>query len=528
MSNPEPSSPQPPVDGPSSLVNVNDSNSAITGELVTALGDKLAPTEDAVPTLHDRGGSVALPAPMPSSPYGWLQNKWILALGAAGILAIPATYLAARNMEAQKAQVPVVATPPPKITAVAALGRLEPEGEVLKLTSSALQGVLVREVLVKEGDKVVPNQIIAILDSLGTKQAQLLKAQEEIRVAEANVAKVKAGAKTGDVSAQQAEVSRLQESLRGEVNTSKATLDRLQQQLLWETTAQSRRVEELKQDLIKGNAPYQAEQSRLKNLAQNAAIEYNRNQILHNGGAISASILDSKRLAWANAKEDLARNQAARQQTVAVLQEQIASNSATKNQINTTLNQQIKEATATYNRNLATLNQQIKQAQANVSSVSEVRAVDVRSAEAEVARAVATLRQAQADLQLAYVRAPIAGEVFKVHTKAGEAPGTKGIIELAQSDRMVAVAEVYESDIGRVKTGQVAEVKSETGSFAGTIKAVVTQVGLQVAKKDVLSTDPAADADARVVEVKLAIDPADVAKVRGLTNSKIEIKIKTE
>jgi HlyD family secretion protein len=151
--------------------------------------------------------------------------------------------------------------------------------------------------------------------------------------------------------------------------------------------------------------------------------------------------------------------------------------------------------------------------------------VDVRAAEAEVASAIASARQMRADLELAYVRAPIAGEVFKIYTKPGEATNTKGLLEIGQNDRMVAVAEIYESDIGKIKIGQLANITSETGAFTGKIRGTVSQIGLQIAKKDVLNTDPAADADSRVVEVKLSLDPSDSNQVRGLTNSKVEVKI---
>jgi HlyD family secretion protein len=511
------------------LASVGDASTALTGELVTALGSDLPEVANGAGSItEDRSQYLSTSSTTESSSLGWLQNKWVWAVAALGILAIPATLYGSKLIEQSQVKPVVVVAPPPKITSVAALGRLEPDGEVIKLTASSSQTVLVRQILVKEGDKVVPNQVIAVLDNVSTKQAQLLKAKEDIRVAQAALDKVKAGAKVGELSAQQAEVTRLQQDLRGEVNTSKATLVRLQQQLLWDTAAQAKRVEELEQDLVKGEPSYQAEILRLQALEQNAISEYQRYAQLYNDGATTASLLDSKRLTVATARQELEKVKGTRVQTVSVLQKQIASNKATQSRITSTLTQQAKEAEATYNRTVATLNEQIKQAKANVDRIAEVRPVDIRSAEAEVSRAVATARQAQADLELAYVRAPIAGEIFKIHTKPGEAPGNKGIVEIAQNDNMMAIAEIYESDISKIKVGQTAEITSETGSFKGILKGTVTQVGLQVAKKDVLNTDPAADADSRVVEVKLAIEPTDTVNIRGLTNSKIQIKINTQ
>ena len=51
----------------------------------------------------------------------------------------------------------------------------------------------------------------------------------------------------------------------------------------------------------------------------------------------------------------------------------------------------------------------------------------------------------------------------------------------------------------------------------------VERIGLKVGKKDVLSTDPVADADARVVEVEIRLlEPESAA---GLTNLRVEVLI---
>jgi HlyD family secretion protein len=500
----------------------SDLSKALSAEVITTIGNESDPDVDR------ELSPISLPD-MDSQSEQWYQKKWIWALAAMGLLAVIAAPYAASQISANnQAKIPAVVAPPPKVNAVTALGRLEPAGEVTKLTASSSQTALVRAVLVKEGDKVVPNQVLAVLDTVGMKQAQLAKAKEDIRVAQTNLDKVKAGAKTGEISAQRSEVTKIQQELLGEVNTSKATLNRLKQQLLWEGTAQGDRVSELQKQLAGGDATYASEIRRLTLLAQNATSEYQRYQQLYSQGGSTASIRDTKRLAMETAMQDIEKVKSERRQTIAVLQKQIASNSATKNLIDSTLTQPIKEAEATYNKTVATLNEQIKQAKANVDRISEVRPVDLRSAEAEIAKAQAAARQAQADLETAYVRSPIAGEVFKIQTKPGEAPSSQGILEIAQNDQMMAVAEVYESDIGKVKVGQIAEINSESGSFSGKIQGRVVQVGLQVAKKDVLKTDPAADVDSRVVEVKIAIDPAQSNSIRGLTYSKVEIKIKTE
>jgi HlyD family secretion protein len=53
----------------------------------------------------------------------------------------------------------------------------------------------------------------------------------------------------------------------------------------------------------------------------------------------------------------------------------------------------------------------------------------------------------------------------------------------------------------------------------------VDHIGLQIGKKDVLDTDPAADTDARVVEVKIRLDPEASQVVAGLTYLQVNVKI---
>jgi len=53
----------------------------------------------------------------------------------------------------------------------------------------------------------------------------------------------------------------------------------------------------------------------------------------------------------------------------------------------------------------------------------------------------------------------------------------------------------------------------------------VVEVGLEINKQDVLNTDPAAQFDARVVEVKVRLDEPSSRKVKGLTNLSVQVAI---
>jgi len=66
---------------------------------------------------------------------------------------------------------------------------------------------------------------------------------------------------------------------------------------------------------------------------------------------------------------------------------------------------------------------------------------------------------------------------------------------------------------------------SEHGGFEGAVHGVVEHIGMQINKQDVLDADPTADRDARVVEVKVRIDPEDNDRISALTNLQVRITI---
>ena len=94
---------------------------------------------------------------------------------------------------------------------------------------------------------------------------------------------------------------------------------------------------------------------------------------------------------------------------------------------------------------------------------------------------------------------------------------------MGDTSLMRAVAEVYETDIARVKIGQVATITSR--ALPHPITGKVVRIGNMVFKNDVLNVDPAARADARVVEVW--IDLEDATLTERLTNLTVDVVINT-
>jgi len=121
------------------------------------------------------------------------------------------------------------------------------------------------------------------------------------------------------------------------------------------------------------------------------------------------------------------------------------------------------------------------------------------------------------------IRAPISGRVLKIRAHVGERLGNRPLMQLGDTSEMHAVAEVYETDIARVRVGQRASVSS--ASLGGSIAGAVVRVGSIIYKNDVLNVDPAADADARVVEVRIKLDEPE--RVADLTNLQVDVLIDT-
>lgn len=337
----------------------------------------------------------------------------------------------------------------PIVQTVTALGYLEPRGRVIRLSAPSSTGATsrVEQLLVRQGEAVKAGQVIAVLDSRDRLQAALVEAQKQVNVARSNLAVVQAGAKQGEVTAQQAEIARLEAQQQGDTQAQAATVARLQAEL------------------------------------QNAQVEAQRYESLYQQGAASASLRDSKALTLTTAQRSL-------QEAQVILQ-----------RIQTTRSPELAAAVATLDR------------------IAEVRPVDVAAGRAQVEQAIAAVQQAQTQLDLATVRAPQDGVILEIHTRPGELISTDGIVELGQTQQMTALLEVYETEIGKVKLGQ--SVKLFADSFPDSLTGKVIEIGVQVKRQNVINSDTSGNIDARVVEVRVQLDPTSARQVAGLTNLQV-------
>ncbi len=217
--------------------------------------------------------------------------------------------------------------------------------------------------------------------------------------------------------------------------------------------------------------------------------EYRRYQFLERQGAESASVLDSKRLEYERSCARLREAQASKKRLQETIADDIASASSTLN------------------------------------CIAEVRDVDINVAEAEVAQAMAAKKHAETELSLAVIRSPKNATILKVIAKEGECAAEKGLLEMGNTDQMVAVAEVYQDDAPKVISGAEAELTGD--QIKGTLHGKVIEIGRRVIKQRVFGNDPGANFDERVVEVKVLLDSLSSKEVAALSNAQVRVLIRS-
>ena len=123
-------------------------------------------------------------------------------------------------------------------------------------------------------------------------------------------------------------------------------------------------------------------------------------------------------------------------------------------------------------------------------------------------------------LERSFRTAPVDGTVLKIFNREGDSTGPGPILEIAAGEGMVAIAEVYATDVpvllGWLKEGGT--IKAEVSSPAlgdEPLTGVLTNpadVAHGVARNAVTGFSPRADSDRRIVEVRVALDEKSAAR----------------
>ncbi|MFO1242211.1 MAG: HlyD family efflux transporter periplasmic adaptor subunit [Rickettsiales bacterium] len=142
---------------------------------------------------------------------------------------------------------------------------------------------------------------------------------------------------------------------------------------------------------------------------------------------------------------------------------------------------------------------------------------------AELAAAKADLILAEKELEQSTLVSPIDGTILKIKAWPGERVTDAGVVEIADLSQMDVVAEIYERDMPRVKIGQKAEIK--VPGMEQPFYGIVRQLGYVVRKNDMNDTDPLADRDNRVVEVRITLDPGKEDILKHLIYMQVDVRV---
>ncbi|KAM3114866.1 efflux RND transporter periplasmic adaptor subunit [Phormidesmis sp. 146-33] len=360
--------------------------------------------------------------------------KWVLGLLAVGLLS-GVSYVAygqitqankqqaRRNVQtatAERLTVPVT---------ISANGTVQPERSVNMSPKNS--GVL-KQLLVKEGDRVTAGQVLAYMDSSNL-QGQQTQAQAQLASAQANLDKLLAGNRPQEVAQAQAQLA-----------SAQANLDKL----------------------LAGNRPQevaqaQAELTSAQASLQQASLTFNQNQQLYAAGALSQREFDTSRTAYNTARAQV------EQAKQGLNLQQVGSRP----------------------EDIATARAQVEQAKQALSlQKSGSRKEDIATARAQVMNAKGALQTVQSQLNDTVIRAPFNGVITRKFADPGAfvTPTTSGssvssatsssILSLASTNQIVA--KVPESSISKIKVGMDVTIAADAfpgQSFSGKVRQVATQ-----------------------------------------------------
>ncbi len=148
---------------------------------------------------------------------------------------------------------------------------------------------------------------------------------------------------------------------------------------------------------------------------------------------------------------------------------------------------------------------------------------DILVAQANLTAAEVEVAGARHDMAKSVVTAPADGVVLDINVQRGERPGTDGLMHLGDTSQMIVEAEVYQTLIGRVAIDDAVTVTAD--AIDRPLTGIVTAIGLEIGRQSITSDDPAANTDARVVDVIVELDPPSSSLAERLTNLQALVRI---
>lgn len=344
-----------------------------------------------------------------------------------------------------EAEAPPTSTKPDKVSAVSALGRIEPRDGVLSLGVAVPDRI--RRLLVKEGDKIKKNERLAILDSQRMRELELELARTQRKQAEIRLQDITASG----------EAQMYVEQLRRD---------------------NAKELEPLEIKTLESKIAF------LKRQRENA--ERDRDHYVAAGDTIAKQNVEKQELAIRQFETELF---------------------ATESQLKKL------RTSSKLKRSLA--DAQLKAMQAELKQNQSAISLDQLDTQ---------VKQAEERLKETEVRAPCDGKSLRIFVHEGELVQAQPILQMANVDNMIVVAEVPVSDKPDIHVKSRATITSPVfeKELGGEVYSILDIVG----KPQVISQDPLARMDYRVVEVKIKLDENEPAA--RYIGHQVTVKIKRE
>lgn len=363
---------------------------------------------------------------------------------------------------------------------ISASGFIEAE----KVSLSTEVGGRIEAILADEGDEVERGQVLIELDT-AMLRAQIRQAEARVKVAQAQLARVEAGARAEDIYTAEAALAQAEAAAEGarqawlDAQTARDNPQELEAQIDAAKTQLAVAEHQVKQAIANKDAA-EKEHALLSWAAERLEKGFDvyfQGVLQEHIDAPSEAIdeayyqgnLAGQKL-WA-AWEALAVAEAARDGAKANLDNLLARQAEPL-----TLNAQVDAARARYE----TAQAAVAVAEANLEAVrAGATEEQIALAQAQVTQAEAALNALQVQLKKMTLPAPSSGLVVERMVNVGEmaAPGA-ALTTLADLDEVTLTIYIAEDEIGRVKVGQVVEVSVDSfpgEKFIGKVTYVANQ-----------------------------------------------------
>jgi HlyD family secretion protein len=350
------------------------------------------------------------------------RRKWGIRLGVLLLLVLIVAFFVWRSR--RPTVVAVVKPVPTAITeTIASSGRV---GGVTETLVGAQAAGTVEQLFVKEGDRVVAGQQLAILKN-DVAEAQVAQSEQAINTARAQLEQTSRGPLSSELDAASEQVGQAQ----AQVTQQQAALAQTQK-----SVAQAR-----------------AQLNQLKAERELAAKQLARTKSLVESKVIARAELDQAQTNFRVAEERVE----AQQQAVELAQANVRSAEAG-----------IKAARA----NLGAQQARLRTVQ------SGARPEDVRVAQQRLREAEEALRVARQQAGNAIVTAPFAGIVTAINAELGQTVGAQGVLKLVSGELEIRL-DVDESNLADLSVGQTTIVSSSTFTDS-TFQGRVSEIGAAV------------------------------------------------